>query len=103
MSNGMGGAAGLSPDQLRAAISQLSSPDTVDSPFGRLDFFDGVPTPDTVSTAYDALDLIRGIEVFLGAVPGASLVASTSYGIVGGEDSRCQIRPGSDAGHVGAR
>jgi hypothetical protein len=75
MSNGMGGAAGLSPDQLRAAISQLSSPGTVDSPFGRLDFFDGVPTPDTVSTAYDALDLIRGIEVFLGAVPGASLVA----------------------------
>ena len=52
-----------------------SSPDTVESPFGRLDFLDGVPTPDTVSTAYDALDLMRGIEVFLNAVPGASLVA----------------------------
>ena len=75
MSNGTGGAAGLSPDQMRAAIAQLSSPDTVDSPFGRLDFFDGVPTPDTVSRAYDALDLMRGIEVFLNAVPGASLVA----------------------------
>jgi hypothetical protein len=28
-----------------------------------------------VSRAYDALDLLRGIEVFLGAIPGASLVA----------------------------
>src|SRR6478736_1519343 len=70
-----GGAPGLSPDQLRAAIGQLSSPDTIDSPFGRLDFFDGVPTSDTVSRAYDAMDLMRGIEVFLNAVPGASLVA----------------------------
>ena len=69
------GGAGLSPDQMREAIAQLSSPDTVESPFGQLDFFDGVPTPDTVSTVYDALDLMRGIEVFLNAVPGASLVA----------------------------
>ena len=73
--NGTGGAAGLSPGQLSAAIAQLSSPDSVESPFGRLDFFDGVPTSDTVSKAYDALDLMRGIEVFLNAVPGASLVA----------------------------
>ncbi|HEX4429024.1 MAG TPA: hypothetical protein VHZ96_07145, partial [Frankiaceae bacterium] len=43
--------------------------------FGVLDFFDGVPLPWTVSKAYDALDLMRGIEVFLNAVPGASLVA----------------------------
>jgi hypothetical protein len=31
--------------------------------------------PETVSTTYDALDLMRGIEVFLNGVPGASLVA----------------------------
>jgi hypothetical protein len=68
-------AAGLTPDQLRAAIATLSSPDRVDSPFGALDFFDGVPTPASVSIVYDALDLMRGIEVFLNAVPGASLVA----------------------------
>jgi hypothetical protein len=73
--NGTSGAAGLSPAQLRAAIAQLSSPEHVESPFGRLDFFDGVPTSGTVSRVYDALDLIRGIEVFLNAVPGASLVA----------------------------
>jgi len=65
----------LSPDQMREAIATLSSPDRVESPFGALDFFDGVPTPETVSTIYDALDLVRGIEVFLNGVPGASLVA----------------------------
>ena len=34
-----------------------------------------MPLPETAATAYDALDLMRGIEVFLNAVPGASLVA----------------------------
>ena len=66
---------GLSPEQLQEAIASLSTPDVVESPFGQLGFFDGVPTPATVSTVYDALDLMRGIEVFLNAVPGASLVA----------------------------
>ncbi len=66
---------GLSPEQMGEAIASLSSPDVVDSPFGKLRFFDGVPTPETVTSAYDALDLMRGIEVFLNAVPGASLVA----------------------------
>jgi len=65
----------LTPEQMREAIATLSSPDRVESPFGALDFFDGVPTPETVTTIYDALDLMRGIEVFLNAVPGASLVA----------------------------
>jgi hypothetical protein len=65
---------GLSPEQMRKAIASLSSNDHVESPFGSLEFFDGVPKPETVSTVYDALDLMRGIEVFLNAIPGASLV-----------------------------
>lgn len=56
-------------------IARLSSPDRLDSPFGSLEMFDGVPTPDTVEKVYDSLDLMRAIEVFLNAVPGASLVA----------------------------
>jgi hypothetical protein len=60
---------------LREAIASLSSPDRVESPLGTLEFFDGVALPATVSKVYDALDLMRGIEVFLNAVPGASLVA----------------------------
>lgn len=40
-----------------------------------MDFFDGMPLPDAVARGYDALDLLRGIEVFLNCVPGASMVA----------------------------
>ncbi|GAA1828670.1 DUF1254 domain-containing protein [Agromyces salentinus] len=66
---------GLSTDEMAQAVASLSTPDTVASPFGELRFFDGLPLPETVATAYDALDLMRAIEVFLNAVPGASLVA----------------------------
>ena len=66
---------GLTAEQMRDVIAKLASPDVVDSPFGQLDFFDGVPTPATVSKIYDALDLMRGIDVLLNCVPGASLVA----------------------------
>jgi len=66
---------GLSTEEMAKAVASLSAADTVGSPFGDLRFFDGVPLPETAETAYDALDLIRGIEVFLNAVPGASLVA----------------------------
>ena len=67
--------AGLSTDEMAQAVASLSAADTVPSPFGDLRFFDGLPLPETVATAYDALDLMRGIEVFLNAEPGASLVA----------------------------
>ncbi|MGC5225016.1 DUF1254 domain-containing protein [Micromonospora sp. DT81.3] len=66
---------GLSSDEMAKAVASLSAPDTIRSPFGDLRFFDGVPLPETATTAYDALDLMTGIEVFLNAVPGASLVA----------------------------
>jgi hypothetical protein len=35
---------GLTSDQLRDEIAKLSTPDLVESPFGQLRFFDGVPT-----------------------------------------------------------
>jgi hypothetical protein len=60
---------------MKAEIESLGAPDVLETPFGRLEFFDGVPKPDTVTTMYDALDLVRGIDVFLSCVPGASLVA----------------------------
>lgn len=66
---------GLTAEQMQEAIATLASPDVVESPFGALRFFDGVPLPETVTTIYDALDLLRGIEVFLNCLPGASLVA----------------------------
>ena len=60
------------PDSVRAAISV---PDLVPSPLGDLHFFDGLPALETVDTIYDLLDLVRGIEVYLNTIPGASLVA----------------------------
>lgn len=72
---GGGSSDGLTPEAMRVAVQSLATPDVVESPFGALRFFDGVPLPETVATAYDALDLIRGIEVFLNCVPGASLAA----------------------------
>lgn len=92
---------GLTADQVRDVIAELSSPDVVDSPFGQLDFFDGVPTPGTVSAIYDGLDLMRGIDAFLNCVPGASVVALrrgfrsaglTSPGVIGYTDPRANSR-----------
>ena len=60
-----------------------------------------MPTPGTVSTIYDALDLMRGIDVFLNCVPGASLVALrngfrsvglTSPHVIGYTDPRANSR-----------
>jgi hypothetical protein len=39
----------------------MSTPDVVESPFGRLRFFDGVPTTESVHRIYDALDLIAPV------------------------------------------
>jgi hypothetical protein len=64
------GSSGLSADELEATIATLATPDVVESPFGQLHFFDGVPTAETASTVYDALDMMRGIEVFMNCVPG---------------------------------
>ena len=67
--------AGLTTEQLAEEVTHLATPDLLTTPFGDLEFFDGVPKADSVQTIFDALDLLRGIDAFLTAVPGASLVA----------------------------
>ena len=52
---------------------EITTPDTVDTPIGTLEFFDGVPTDATVQTVYDNLDRMRGVEVFLNLIPGVSM------------------------------
>lgn len=68
-------ASSMSPHELADAIARVSTPDELDTPFGRLEFFDGVPQDSSVATLYDALDLMRAAEAFMTALPGASLVA----------------------------
>lgn len=64
-----------SHDQLAAASNRIGVPDRVKTPLGTFDFFDGVPKPESLTALYEGLDFLRGVEVFLNAVPGASLVA----------------------------
>jgi len=54
---------------------KITTPDRVETPIGTLNYFDGMPDEATVEKAYDNLDFLRGVEVFLNAMPGASLFA----------------------------
>ncbi len=54
-------------------LKSISTPASVKTPIGTLKFFDGVPTDATVKKVYDNLDRMRGVQVFLNTLPGASL------------------------------
>lgn len=77
----------------RAEVSQellksISIPDKVETPIGKLEFFDGVPTANTVETVYDNLDRMRAVEVFLDNVGALSV-----YSVIGGNASIGLIQP----------
>jgi Protein of unknown function (DUF1254) len=59
--------AGAAPN-LRAQ----TTPDTVESSIGTLQYKDGAPSKETVAKAYDYLDLMHGVEAFVNAYQGAS-------------------------------
>jgi hypothetical protein len=56
-------------------LKQISTPDQVETRLGTLKFFDGLPDKATVEKVYDNLDFMRGVEVFLSLMPGASVSA----------------------------
>ena len=53
----------------------ITTPDSVETRLGTFKFRDGVPDDATIQKVYDNLDFQRGVEAFLTAMPGASLVA----------------------------
>ena len=53
----------------------ISTPEQLETRLGTLEFVDGVPDDDTASTLYDHLDSIRGIDAFLNAFQGVSMLA----------------------------
>ncbi len=55
--------------------SEILTPDSVETRLGTLKFFDGYPDQATVEKAFDNLDFMRGVDVFLNTMPGASLYA----------------------------
>ncbi len=68
----------VSPETLKS----ISTADKVETPIGKLEFFDGVPTDKTVETVYDNLDRMRAVDVFLDNV-GALSVYSVIAGNAG--------------------
>src|SRR5258708_26885117 len=58
-------------DEMRS----VSTPNELKTRIGPLQFNYGRPAPKTVEQLYDHLDFVRGVDVFLNAMPGASMVA----------------------------
>lgn len=54
---------------------EITTSNSVKTRIGTLRFFDGMPDKSTVEKCYDNLDFLRGVEVFLNAMPGASVFA----------------------------
>jgi hypothetical protein len=70
----------------------VTTPDSVETSLGTLKFFDGFPDDATVQKVYDNLDLQRGVQVFLNAMPGASLAGMrTGLTKLGARNGRIMI------------
>src|SRR5688572_30865803 len=75
---------GVSAETLRS----ISTPDRVESRLGTLEFDDGAPSEATAALLYDNLDFQHGVQAFLGAIPGASLIAMRrGFRAAGAEDN----------------
>jgi hypothetical protein len=78
----------LTRDSLEEALKSVATPDRVESRLGTLTFNDGAPSDETAALLYDNLDFQHGVQAFLGAIPGASLVAlRRGFKSVGVEDN----------------
>jgi hypothetical protein len=63
------------PKMGTAVPRSITIPDRVDTRIGPLAFFDGFPDDATVERVFDNLDFQRAVQVFLVAMPAASLAA----------------------------
>ncbi|MEZ5570397.1 MAG: DUF1254 domain-containing protein [Halioglobus sp.] len=75
----LSGATAAQAEVSAAVLKSISTPDTVATPIGKLDFFDGVPTDATVETVYDNLDRMRAVTAFLDNVGALSV-----YSVIAG-------------------
>lgn len=57
----------------KQALESVSIADEVETHFGTLEFFDGVPTDSTIDKVYDNLDRMRGVQAYLDNVGGVSI------------------------------
>ena len=68
-------ATGERPAMATDIPASITTPDRVETRIGTLEFFDGFPSEATAELVYDNLDFLRGVEVFLTAIPAASVDA----------------------------
>ena len=59
----------------QAELDAVSTPSTSQTRIGELRFTDGVADAETADTVYDHLDLVRGVDAFLNAFQGVSMLA----------------------------
>jgi hypothetical protein len=52
---------------------EITTPDSVDTSIGALNFFDGVPDEATVSAVYDYVDRARAVQSFINMIPAVSM------------------------------
>ena len=52
---------------------EITTPDSVATAAGELEFFDGVPSREAVDSVYDYVDRARGVEVFINTIPAVSV------------------------------
>lgn len=64
---------GNTPGYNHKIPEKIMTPNTVETSFGTLNFFDGMPDDATVGKLYDNLSLIRGVETFLNGIPATSI------------------------------
>lgn len=62
-------------DVSKETIETLSAPDLVETPAGKLEFHDGVPTEDTAQKVDDVLDFTNALNVYNNSFRGASALA----------------------------
>jgi hypothetical protein len=76
-------------------LTSISTPDTVESRLGTLEFDDGAPSEATAQKLYDHLDFVNGVQAFMGALPGASLAAMRrGFQSAGADDNSFTFFPG---------
>ncbi len=74
--SGANASAAAQPKMATEIPPEITTPDTVQTTLGTMRFSDGVPDQATVTKVYDHLDRMRGVEVFLNTMAGASTLAN---------------------------
>jgi hypothetical protein len=69
-------------------LASITTPETVETRLGTLEFDDGAPSEETAALLYDNLDFQNAVQAYLRGIRGASLVAlRRGFQSVGVEDN----------------